>query len=121
MRCEQPSRSSAGCIRASCLFDRTIKVSLTDRLTKEQISQRMPNHFRTIDALIESNQRDFRCLVTRSFSQEQKAEIRKRYIRRRQKLVLLVEELSLRSRRVVPIDRSTATNLGADRQPAETA
>jgi RNA polymerase primary sigma factor len=30
-------------------FDRTIKVSLTERLTKEQIQARMPHHFRTMN------------------------------------------------------------------------
>jgi len=40
-------------------FDRTIKVSLTERLTKEQIQQRMPHNLRTLEPLIEQNQADF--------------------------------------------------------------
>ena len=32
-------------------FDRTIKVSLTERLTKEQITARMPHNLRTLDVL----------------------------------------------------------------------
>ena len=37
--------------RGELPFDRTIKVSLTERLTKERIQQRMPHNFRTIEYL----------------------------------------------------------------------
>jgi RNA polymerase primary sigma factor len=84
-------------------FDRTIKVSLTERLTKEQISARMPHHFRTIDHLLAKNHDDFMILVSLSATAEAKSAARTRFIRRRGKLLQLVEELSLRSRRVVPL------------------
>ena len=38
-------------------FDRTIKVSLTERLTKEQIMARMPHNLRTLDHLLEGKSR----------------------------------------------------------------
>ncbi|MGV3484793.1 MAG: sigma-70 family RNA polymerase sigma factor [Planctomycetaceae bacterium] len=84
-------------------FDRTIKVSLTERLTKEQISGRMPHNLRTIGILIEQNKNDFEMLVRRSTAERLKAEVRRRFIRRRRKALQLVEELSLRSRRVTPL------------------
>jgi RNA polymerase primary sigma factor len=84
-------------------FDRTIKVSLTERLTKEQISRRMPLNLRTVDKLIESNRDDFALLTSRSTAVRLKIEVRKRFIRNRRKTLQLVEELSLRSRRVVPL------------------
>ncbi len=84
-------------------FDRTIKVSLTERLTKEQISSRMPHNLRTLDVLIAQNKADFSQLVRRSTAPRLKAEIRRRFIRNRRKCLQLVEELSLRSRRVVPL------------------
>jgi len=46
-------------------FDRTIKVSLTERLTKEQISARMPHNLKTLTRLAEENQRDFKRLLSR--------------------------------------------------------
>ena len=46
-------------------FDRTIKVSLTERLTKEQIQSRMPHNLKTLDHLIEQGKADFRLLVSR--------------------------------------------------------
>ncbi len=84
-------------------FDRTVKVSLTENLMKEQILARMPHHFRTMDHLQRENERDFRLLVSKSVSAEDKAAARQRFMRRRAKLVVLVEELSLRSRRISPL------------------
>ncbi len=84
-------------------FDRTIKVSLTERLTKEQISARMPHNLRTIDRLIRQSKMDFDTLVRKSMSPRLKAEVRRRFIRNRRKCLQMVEELSLRSRRVTPL------------------
>lgn len=81
-------------------FDRTIKVSLTERLTKEQIMARMPHNIETLTHLIEENQKDFNTLLRRRISAEQREEVRKRFIRRRRKMLTLIEELSLRTRRV---------------------
>ena len=84
-------------------FDRTIKVSLTENLTKEQIQGRMPHHFRTIDHLHKENRKDFQLMIRKSVSDQDKAAARQRFMRRRDKLVILIEELSLRSRRIAPM------------------
>ena len=84
-------------------FDRTIKVSLTERLTKEQVGARMPHNLQTLDALIEENRREFQRVVRKSTSENEKARTRQNYQRRRLKALVLVEELSLRSRRVIPL------------------
>ena len=84
-------------------FDRTIKVSLTERLTKEQVSARMPHNLKTLDALIEENRREFQRVVRKSTSESEKSRTRQNYQRRRLKSLVLVEELSLRSRRVIPL------------------
>ena len=84
-------------------FDRTIKVSLTENLTKEQILARMPHNFKTIDHLQKQNERDFRILVSKSAAPTEKKAARASFLARRKKLVTLVEELSLRSRRVSPL------------------
>lgn len=86
-------------------FDRTIKVSLTERLTKEQVSGRMPLNLTTLDRLIDENRRDFQSIVKRSTPESVKAVARQSYQRRRLKSLVLVEELSLRSRRVIPLMR----------------
>jgi RNA polymerase primary sigma factor len=83
-------------------FDRTIKVSLTERLTKEQILARMPHNLKTLEHLLDQNRDDFKLLISRRVSTAEKQAARKRFLRRRSKCLTLVEELSLRSRRVQP-------------------
>ncbi|MFM7107826.1 MAG: sigma-70 family RNA polymerase sigma factor, partial [Planctomycetaceae bacterium] len=84
-------------------FDRTIKVSLTERLTKEQILARMPHNLRTLDNLMERSRADFRLLISTRTSPDDARAARERFRRSRAKSLLLVEELSLRTRRVQPL------------------
>ena len=91
--------------RGALPFDRTIKVSLTERLTKEQIMARMPHNLRTLDHLIGQNRQDFRTLISRGSSDQVKSACRRRFVDSRRKALVLVEELSLRTRRVQPLVR----------------
>jgi RNA polymerase primary sigma factor len=84
-------------------FDRTIKVSLTEALTKEQILARMPHNLATMEHLLDLNRRDFAQLIRKSATPAERAEARKLFLRRRRKCLQLVEELSLRSRRIHPL------------------
>jgi RNA polymerase primary sigma factor len=84
-------------------FDRTIKVSLTERLTKEQIMARMPHNLRTLRELLRQNRADFRQLISKQTPRAEWIEAHKRFCRRRLKCLTLVEELSLRTRRVQPM------------------
>jgi RNA polymerase primary sigma factor len=84
-------------------FDRTIKVSLTERLTKEQIMARMPHNLKTLRLLLAQNRLDFRKLISRKTPRAEWIEARRRFCRRRRKMLTLVEELSLRTRRVQPL------------------
>ncbi|HEY4232194.1 MAG TPA: sigma-70 family RNA polymerase sigma factor, partial [Lacipirellulaceae bacterium] len=86
-------------------FDRTIKVSLTERLTKDQVQARMPHNLPLLAHLMEAQKRDFALLISRSATTEAKSAARTRYLRRREKMLVLVEELSLRTRRVQPLIR----------------
>jgi RNA polymerase primary sigma factor len=86
-------------------FDRTIKVSLTERLTKEQISARMPHNLATLTHLLEANKRDFRQAINKKLPREERQAARARFLSRRRKSLTLVEELSLRTRRVQPMVR----------------
>jgi RNA polymerase primary sigma factor len=86
-------------------FDRTIKVSLTERLTKEQILARMPHNLKTLEALMAMQQQDFKQMIRKSLPDAERAAIRQRFLRRRRKCLQLVEELSLRTRRVQPLMR----------------
>jgi RNA polymerase primary sigma factor len=93
-------------------FDRTIKVSLTERLTKDQIIARMPHNLRTLTHLGSENQRDFNRLLNRRTPAATRAAARKRFVRRRRKMLTLVEELSLRTKRVQNMMRQMEDSAG---------
>ncbi|MEI6727376.1 MAG: RNA polymerase sigma factor region1.1 domain-containing protein, partial [Actinomycetes bacterium] len=84
-------------------FDRTIKVSLTERLTKEQIQARMPHNLTTLDHLMAESRVEFRKLISTQTTVEDVRAARVRFRRLRVKSLHLVEELSLRTRRVQPL------------------
>jgi RNA polymerase primary sigma factor len=98
-------RTLAEVHRGALPFDRTIKVSLTERLTKEQIMARMPHNLRTLEHLLEQNRQDFKKLIKKSTDPAEAAAARKRFCYGRRKNLTLVEELSLRTRRVQPMVR----------------
>jgi RNA polymerase primary sigma factor len=84
-------------------FDRTIKVSLTERLTKEQVQARMPHNLPLLRHLMQAQQCDFAVMTSCRETADNKSAARVRYVRRREKMLVLVEELSLRTRRVQPL------------------
>src|SRR5690606_22105608 len=85
--------------------DRTIKVSLTEELTKTQVQARMPANLPTLQNLIKAQRADFALLLSKSLAGDERQRVRQRYLRRREKMLILVEELSLRTRRVEPLAR----------------
>ena len=105
--CEYAMRATVDSLqrvhRGELPFDRTIKVSLTERLTKEQIQSRMPHNLDTLEHLLASNKDIFAQLIRQSTTARQRKKIRTQFIRNRQKSLQLVEELSLRTRRVQPL------------------
>ena len=84
-------------------FDRTIKVSLTERLTKEQILARMPHNLATLGRLMNQSHEDFKLLISTRTERATARQARQRFRRIRGKTLTLVEELSLRTRRVQPL------------------
>ena len=84
-------------------FDRTIKVSLTERLTKEQVQARMPHNLQTLDRLMAESRAAFRQLISRRTEAAAVRDAREKFRRHRAKSLVLVEELSLRTRRVHPL------------------
>jgi RNA polymerase primary sigma factor len=83
-------------------FDRTVKVSVTENLEKDQILGRMPHNLVTLVHLMECNVRDFKAFVRDRDTAARQALIAN-LKRRRQKAVRLVEELSIRTQKVQPL------------------
>lgn len=81
-------------------FDRTVQVSVTDRLEKDQILGRLPHNLKTLDVLLKRNRRDYRNALSKSVSEKKRIESWQSLARRRRKAVRLIEELGLRTQRI---------------------
>jgi RNA polymerase primary sigma factor len=86
-------------------FDRTVKVSVTENLEKDQILHRMPHNLKTLERLMEQNIDDFNKSLNEKLSEDEVRRLRRSLRIRRRKCVTLVEELSIRTQRVQPLMR----------------
>lgn len=77
-------------------FDRTIQVSVSDRLEKHQITGRFPHNLKTLNILMLRNAEDFREGMSRSASHADREQAWRNLIQRRRRAAWLVEELGLR-------------------------
>jgi RNA polymerase primary sigma factor len=84
-------------------FDRTIKVSVTEGLEKDQILGRMPHNLYTLRTLMQQNFDDFEIYRNKSLSKSKRDAAWSAIQDRRRKTATLVEELSLRTQRLQPI------------------
>ena len=89
--------------RGELPFDRTVKVSVTENLEKDQVLGRMPLNLKTLDYLLECNVGDFRKLISKKTPRAEKETVHRRLRFRRRKCVRLVEELSVRTQRIQPM------------------
>jgi RNA polymerase primary sigma factor len=89
--------------RGELPFDRTVQVSVTDRLEKEQILGRLPLNLVTLERLLERNAEDYRLATSKSYKPQVRRAAWIRLSRRRCRAVLLVEELGLRTQRIEPM------------------
>jgi RNA polymerase primary sigma factor len=87
-------------------FDRTVQVSVTDRLEKDQILGRFPHNLRTIETLLRQNRDDYRMATSKKYKMAQRRDAWQRLGRRRRRVVKLVEELGLRTQRIEPMIRT---------------
>lgn len=86
-------------------FDRTVQVSVTDRLEKDQILGRLPHNLRTVDVLLAQNLQDYRLATSKSERMPARREAWQRLGRRRRRAVRMIEELGLRTQRIEPMIR----------------
>ncbi|MCE9544934.1 MAG: sigma-70 family RNA polymerase sigma factor [Planctomycetia bacterium] len=84
-------------------FDRTVQVSVTDRLEKNQILGRLPHNLASLEILLKQNRLDYRMALSKSHKLSVRREAWKRLGRRRRRVVRLIEELGLRTQRIEPM------------------
>ncbi len=87
-------------------FDRTVQVSVTDRLEKDQILGRLPHNLRTLEILLKRNRRDYLVALSKKHGKQKRKSAWTRLSRRRRRSVRLVEELGLRTQRIEQMIRT---------------
>jgi len=88
--------------RGELPFDRTIKVSMTESLEKEQILGRMPLNLSTIASIRSRDAVDFEKIRTGKLTEQEHTELLQQIETRRRRSITLLEELSLRTQRLQP-------------------
>jgi len=106
LQCDYCAKNSLDLLQqvhnGSMSFDRTIKVGTVQNMTKNVIKKRLPENIKTVDGLLDVNQKLFRqTLIDRNKDESKKA--LKRLRRSKRKIATLLEELSLRTSRIQPV------------------
>lgn len=84
-------------------LDRTVEVSVTDAAEKKQIMALLTPNLKTLDHLLERNHADFHTALNKKHPRPERRAAWKRLVLRRHKAVRLVEELILRTNRLLPL------------------
>lgn len=86
-------------------FDRTMKVSTSEAMAKNTITKLLPENLATAQKLYEANQEDFEKLQSSRMSATARKNLIRTMNQRRRKISKLLEELSLRTSRIIPLMR----------------
>jgi RNA polymerase primary sigma factor len=84
-------------------FDRTMKISTAENLSKETITDRMPANLETLRKVMEVNQHDWRRAKDAKLSFGERRRALRTLWRRRRRAARLLEELSLRTSKIQPM------------------
>ncbi len=84
-------------------FDRTMKVSTAENLSKETISERMPANLQTVEKIIQADIEDWATVRLPDRADDVQRHARRKLWRRRRRAAKLVEELSLRTSKIQPL------------------
>ncbi len=102
--CIQQATDIISQVHASDLpFDRTMKISTAENLSKETISDRMPANLQTLGRVIVRNREDWEELCKSTGPEGNGRWLRRHVWRRRRRAAKLLEELSLRVSRIQPL------------------
>ncbi len=84
-------------------LDRTVEVSVTNIRQKRHIMRLMGPNLRTLHHLLKRNREDFRIVISKSCPRLKRRAAWRRLVIRRNKAVRLIEELGLRTQRLLPM------------------
>ena len=84
-------------------FDRTMKISTAENLSKETITERMPANLGTVRKIIETNRCDWDTSMSPKETPHDRRFALRRLWHRRRRAAKLLEELSLRTSKIQPL------------------
>ncbi len=84
-------------------FDRTMKVSTAENLSKETITERMPLNLGTLNRIIDADQKDWQTARAARVAAATQRKCKHSLWRRRRRAARLLEELSLRTSKIQPL------------------
>ena len=82
-----------------------MKISTSEAMAKNTITKLLPENLATVRKLMEMNEQDFEKLLKPKMSDSAKKAIVRVMNQRRRKMAKLLEELSLRTSRIIPLMR----------------
>ena len=86
-------------------FDRTLKISSGVESAKENVAELLPENVATLRMMYECNREEWEAVKNRSPRSKERRAAVERIRRRRKKAVILLEELNIRTTKVLPIMR----------------
>jgi RNA polymerase primary sigma factor len=89
--------------RNSQNFDRTVQTAGPQMLGRDEILDRLDGHLKTLRAILERNKRDFEEVNKSRTTKDLRTELDDGIRGRRRRAALLIEELGLRTRKIMPV------------------
>ncbi len=89
--------------RGEVRLDRTVDVSVTNAVEKKHVMGILGPNLKTLEYLLAANREDFRFAISKRNRIAQRREAWQRLVHRRRKAIRLIEELKLRTERLMPI------------------
>jgi len=86
-------------------FDRTLRLSGMEGESRDLITRKMRQNIATIERILERNAADFQTLMNPRTSERKRQALRRMLRARRRKAVRLLEEVSLRTKKIQPLMR----------------
>ena len=86
-------------------FDRTMKISTSEAMAKNTITKLLPENLATVRKLMELNEQDHEKLRKPRLAGAVRKDLLRQIAQRRRKISKLLEELSLRTSRIIPLMR----------------
>ena len=92
-----------GVIEGALPFDRTLHLDSNDDRSREQITAKISQNLRTVRRFIGQNRRDFSRIMELSTQSKERLALWRKIRGRRRRCVALLEEASIRTRKIQPI------------------